>query len=57
MTGKELARLLSVSPETIRSWTSQRKIPFVRVGSKAIRYEPAEVRKIFETVEPVETVR
>jgi excisionase family DNA binding protein len=56
VTAKELAELLSVKERTVRSWTSERRIPFVKVGRRAVRYDPQEVFEAFvEKVEPLRT--
>ncbi len=40
---EEVAKLLHVSLATIRSWTSEGRIPFYRVGGRAVRYGRAEI--------------
>jgi excisionase family DNA binding protein len=42
---EEVARLLSVSPLTIRAWRFQGLLPCVRLG-RAIRYRPEDIEKI-----------
>ena len=44
LTAAELAEALSVSLITIRKWTSQRRIPFLKIG-KAVRYDSEAVQK------------
>lgn len=33
---REAAQLLGVSPDTIRAWTGQRRIPFVHLGRRVV---------------------
>jgi excisionase family DNA binding protein len=48
LTTEEFAAALGLSPKTVRQWTFARKIPFVRVGGKAIRFRPETVTEIIE---------
>jgi excisionase family DNA binding protein len=34
---EEAAEFLNVKPSTIRAWLLRRKLPFVRVGARAVR--------------------
>lgn len=38
-----LAWVLDVSERTLREWNAERRIPFVKIGDRVIRYEPAKV--------------
>jgi len=38
LTAKELAKRLRVSPETVRAWARQGRIPTLRLSRKALRY-------------------
>ena len=38
LTLEEAGAYLHVSPETLRRWTAQRRIDFVRVGQRLIRF-------------------
>ena len=38
LTAKEVAEWLNVEVITIRKWTSTKKIPFVKLSGKAVRY-------------------
>lgn len=42
----EAARLLSVRPATIRAWTSNRKIPSIRIRTRGVRYRRSELEKL-----------
>ncbi len=47
LTCSQLADLLSVKPATIRKWTYQRRIPFVRLaGGRAVRYRLSDFEKL-----------
>ena len=39
LTAEEIADLIRVSPDTIRSWTRDEIIPAVRINPKIIRYD------------------
>ena len=43
LTAEEVADLLHVALATVRSWTSEGKIPFYRVGGRAVRYDRVEI--------------
>ena len=45
LTANELADLLRLRPDTIRSWTRDSIIPAIRITGKAIRYDPVEVAR------------
>ncbi len=42
MTAKEVAEYINVGEKTIRNWTSEGKIPFVKLGS-AVRYPKTQI--------------
>jgi len=44
MTGKDVCRMLHVSPRTLQEWRKQGKIPFLRLKGK-ILYAESEVLK------------
>lgn len=46
-TADEVARALSVKKSTIRKWTYQRKIPFLRLG-RSVRYEISAIIEKFK---------
>ncbi|MBM4322973.1 MAG: helix-turn-helix domain-containing protein [Deltaproteobacteria bacterium] len=47
MTLREVARKLSLSPSTLRTWTFQKRIPFVRLGRR-IAFRNEDVEKLIE---------
>jgi excisionase family DNA binding protein len=53
LTAEEAARYLRISINTLRSWTSQRRMPFTKVGGRAL-YPLASLQKfiIDGTFEP-----
>jgi excisionase family DNA binding protein len=44
LTQAELAKALGVCRQTIVRWTQSEFIPAIRIGSKSVRYDLAEVR-------------
>jgi excisionase family DNA binding protein len=50
----EAANYLGLQPSALRAWMSARKIPFVRVGARAVRIPLAVVEELIEngTVQP-----
>jgi len=42
---KEVAALLGVSPRTIDKWVAQRKIPYLQITQRTIRFEEQAVRE------------
>ena len=40
-----LAEYLAVPTPTIRDWVYKRKIPFVKVGDRLIRFQPSDIHK------------
>jgi excisionase family DNA binding protein len=42
LTGKEVCQLLRISPRTFQDWRDTGKIPFIRIGGKAL-YREREV--------------
>ena len=45
LTKDELAKLLNVHPRTINAWMAARRIPFVRVGPRMVRYDKHAVER------------
>jgi len=43
---EEAAEYLNVKPSTIRAWLLRRKLPFVRVGARAVRVPLAALDKL-----------
>lgn len=46
LTCQESARLLNVRPATIRAWTHQRRIPYVKVNGRTVRYRLSDLEKL-----------
>lgn len=44
LTVNDLAAMLQVKEKTIYAWASQRKIPFIKVGS-IVRFDPNEIEQ------------
>jgi excisionase family DNA binding protein len=44
---KEASAALGLSPWTLRSWISQRRITYVKLG-RAVRFEPRDLDKLIE---------
>jgi len=45
MTAKQVAKYLQVKEKTIRNWTSEGKIPFVKLPTGTVRYKLSEIEK------------
>jgi excisionase family DNA binding protein len=45
LTKDELAKLLNVHPRTINAWMAARRIPFLRVGPRMVRYDKHAVER------------
>ncbi len=45
MDTKEVAELLNMKPQTLRTWTSQKKISFTKLGS-LVRFTPEQVNEL-----------
>ena len=45
LNSNELAEYLGVAPQTIRIWVSQKKIPFLKIGS-SVRFSNNEIEEI-----------
>lgn len=43
LTAREVAELLSVSPETVLRWTRRGELPAIRLPSGALRYREADL--------------
>jgi excisionase family DNA binding protein len=44
LTKEQLAGLLNVHQRTVNAWMANKTIPFFRIGSRVVRFDPAEVR-------------
>ena len=45
MDTKEVAEFLGMKPQTLRTWTSQKKISFTKLGS-LVRFTPEQVNEL-----------
>lgn len=45
LTRPELAESLGVSVSTISKWMRQRRIPFLKLSPRMVRFEPSQVRE------------
>jgi excisionase family DNA binding protein len=45
MNTKQVAELLGMKPQTLRAWTSKRKISFTKLGS-LVRFTPEQVDEL-----------
>ncbi len=54
---QELALVLGVSPRTLDSWISQRRIPFLRLSRRLIKYDLARVKAALNKYEVKEIGR
>ena len=45
LTKQELAIALGVSPRTIDNWMAQRRIPFIRISARLIRFDLNRVKE------------
>lgn len=54
LTIDDAAQMLAIRPWTLRSWVSQRKIPYVKIG-RLVRFDSKELEKFVDQnkVEPV----
>jgi excisionase family DNA binding protein len=43
VTAKELAHRMRVTPDTIKAWSREGRIPSVRVSARVLRFNVAEV--------------
>lgn len=48
LTAPEIAQVLRVSTRTIMNWVADRKIPFMKVGPKCLRFRRSQVLRSFE---------
>jgi excisionase family DNA binding protein len=49
-----LARILNLHPRTLEGWRRKRKLPFIRVGKRYVRFK---VRDVFRTLEERYTIK
>jgi excisionase family DNA binding protein len=41
---QELALVIGVSPRTIENWMAQKRIPFIRLSARLIKFNPERVK-------------
>jgi excisionase family DNA binding protein len=49
-----LARILNLHPRTLEGWRRRRKLPFIRVGKRCVRFK---LRDVFRTLEERYTIK
>lgn len=49
LTGREAARMLSISERTLWGLTAAGEVRCVRIGRRLVRYDPADLREWIET--------
>jgi len=53
LTTRELADLTGFAEGTLRHWVSQKKIPFIRMSSRCVRFRVIDIKAwLSEKVEP-----
>ena len=48
MTVEEAASTLAIKTSTLRKWISQKRVPIVRVGERAIRIRKEDIEKMIQ---------
>ena len=48
LTFRDVARLLAVSPSTIRLWTVQRRLPSIQLGGNVVRYKRSDIERLIK---------
>lgn len=49
LTVPECAALFSVKVSTIRAWVLHKRIPYVKLGGKLVRFRRADIEKVIAT--------
>ena len=57
VTAQELAKELKVSPRTISNWIKDRRIPFMRLSPRMLRFHLPRVQRALERFEVCEVGR
>jgi excisionase family DNA binding protein len=52
LTAQELARVLKLNPQTLYRLARRGVLPAIRIGKKALRFDPAQVRSALQTQTP-----
>lgn len=48
LSNDEAARYLGVTPSTLRTWVSKRKVPYCRVGGRLVRFRVQDLDEFLE---------
>jgi excisionase family DNA binding protein len=54
---EEVARAVSVSPRTVENWMAQKRIPFIRLSPRLIRFDLERVKTALKKYEVKEVGR
>jgi excisionase family DNA binding protein len=54
---EEVARAVSVSPRTVDNWMAQKRIPFIRLSARLIRFDLERVKAALDRYEVKEVGR
>lgn len=52
LTSGEAAKLVGVSPDTLRRWAKSGRVRHVVTPSRRILFDPADIEAIYRTVDP-----
>ena len=52
LTSGEAARLVGVSPDTLRRWAKLGRVRHVVTPSRRILFDPADIEAVYRTVDP-----
>ena len=52
LTSGEAARLVGVSPDTLRRWAKSGRVRHVVTPSRRILFDPADIEAVYRTVDP-----
>ncbi len=50
LTYKEAAEILKIKPITLRRWVMEKKIPFLKLGIKSVRFLPEHLESVLHEV-------
>jgi excisionase family DNA binding protein len=48
MTRKEVSRRLNISVATLKRWEKKARIPYIKLDTGRVRYEPEEIEKYIQ---------
>lgn len=54
-TSPQVAEMLGVSPETVRRWAKQNKIPSIRLPGGTFKFDMTEIAKLLDGLGPLDT--